>query len=137
MRVSIGELPSAIKDVLKNMSDETEKQVAQITADVAREGATMVDQEAKKAYPNGRHYSRSWTSDVDTRVKVGSGYVIHSKKPYYRLGHLLENGHVVKNGTGRIGAGKKHFVSGKAHISVAEKEIENLYVEKIEEALKK
>lgn len=59
---------------------------------------------AVKSFNPDRHptgaYSRSWTyrKDADSRIRA-TGHVYNAK--HYRLTHLLEHGHVSRNGTGR------------------------------------
>ena len=45
-------------------------------------------------------YRRSWTCDISKQRGVISA-VVHAKDPHYRLTHLLENGHLNRDGTTR------------------------------------
>ena len=55
-------------------------------------------------------YARSWTVDSVYRREHISTYWVHNKN-YYRLTHLLENGHVIRNAKGEYGRTKpiKHI----------------------------
>lgn len=74
-----------------------------------------------------RHYKSNITSQVNvenSRKIIGQWYV---KGKDYRLSHLLEYGHALKNG-GRV--------DGTGFISKASEEIINNYTREIEEVLK-
>lgn len=45
-------------------------------------------------------YRRSWTCDISKQRGVINA-VVHAKDPHYRLTHLLENGHLNRDGTTR------------------------------------
>ena len=45
-------------------------------------------------------YAGSWTNDKIRKSRVSTAKVVHNEE-HYRLTHLLENGHVIRNGTGR------------------------------------
>lgn len=47
--------------------------------------------------PGGGEYASSWSTK-----KIEKGMVTYNRK-HYRLTHLLENGHVIKNGVGTYG----------------------------------
>lgn len=48
-------------------------------------------------------YSKGWTSARESKGKFRKAEVIHNKTDY-RLTHLLENGHMKRDGTGRTRA---------------------------------
>ncbi len=52
---------------------------------------------APKAIKNGGKYAKSWTATKMDEKSHTLKIVVHSKK-YYRLAHLLENGHITRNG---------------------------------------
>ena len=83
--------------------------------------------DTKRKYPNGS-YRDSWTYHVDQeRGKIQ--VTVHAKRPHYRLTHLLEYGHALKDGTGR----KYGEVGARPHISIAnanaEKKVDKLLEE--------
>lgn len=69
-------------------------------------------------------YKRSWTYRVD-RERGKINVTVHAKSPHYRLTHLLENGHLNRDGTTRSKA--------IPHISIvnniAEKKVDKLLEE--------
>lgn len=101
----------------------------------------MIDKEAKshmkdlvkktkETAPVGhrqKHYRDSISSKKTSSNSRGSEYTWYVKGSDYRLSHLLENGHVTKNG-GRV--------QGTKFISKASEPILADYIEKVEEAIK-
>lgn len=76
--------------------------------------------EKNRKYPKGS-YKRSWKYTVD-RERGKIQVTVHAKRPHYRLTHLLENGHLNRDGTTRSKA--------IPHISIvnnlAEKKVDKL-----------
>lgn len=76
--------------------------------------------EKNRKYSKGA-YKRSWTYRVD-RERGKINVTVHAKSPHYRLTHLLENGHLNRDGTTRSKA--------IPHISIvnnlAEKKVDKL-----------
>ncbi|MNM63341.1 hypothetical protein D3C81_747070 [compost metagenome] len=68
-----------------------------------------------------RGYAKSWK-----RKKTKSGYVIYNEK-HYRLTHLLEHGHVKRNG-GRAAA--------RVHIRPVEEKIVEQFGKRVEKVIK-
>ena len=92
----------AIKDVLEQYGD----QVAEVVGDSI---ITVADKATKKLQgvqtfaPNGNPtgaYSKSWEAEEVKTGRLSVKRIIHNKE-HYRLTHLLEKGHVSRNGTGR------------------------------------
>lgn len=114
LKVSPANFAAAVNKIL----DEYGRQVYDVMDDavetVAKEAQAKL-RAVKTFAPNGHPtgaYSRSWTyrKDQDARVRV-TGHVYNAK--HYRLTHLLENGHVIRNGTGRTFG----FVRAYEHIA--------------------
>lgn len=77
---------------------------------VANECAQKLKNTSPKRAKRGGKYARSWTVDKERRRGHIDTYWVHNKK-YYRLTHLLENGHVIRNAKGEYGRTKpiKHI----------------------------
>ncbi len=108
-----------------NFKDTIETYLTRYGADVFGEVMEAVDEVSKEAVkklkaesPKGAtgEYAKGWARKVDKgRIKVGA--TIYGKTPAtYATAHLLEHGHVSRNGTGRT-FGR---VSERVHIAPVE-----------------
>lgn len=114
---------------LDDVAKEIAKQVQTYTEDVKEKVEDIKKTIAKELISDIKHgspkktgsYAKGW------RVKsVGKSLIVHNKTDY-QLTHLLEHGHVKKNG-GRV--------QGKAHIRPAEEAAIREYLKQIERAIK-
>lgn len=91
--------------VSKMLNDEYYPQVAEAVSEVVPQVAKEAVKKLKSESPRGRtgEYAKKWTSKVEEgRTQVEA--VVYGNAPTYRLAHLLEFGHVKRNGKGRVNA---------------------------------
>lgn len=126
MSVSIGQLSDAIskeltlyhKDVIDGIKKESKKSMGQLVKDT------------KATAPVGKrtkHYRDSISSKKQLENDRCAVYVWYVKGSDYRLSHLLENGHALRNG-GRVAG--THFIKN-ASDPILEK-----YIQAVEEIVK-
>lgn len=130
-RISPDELAVELTKQLATYTQEVQEAVANSVTALAKEGRAKVKSNSPK---RTGEYAKGWA--VSNENKKGRQTVRIYNKTNYQLTHLLENGHVVRNGTGRIGAGKKTSVAGKPHIAPVNDWIQQEVVSAIEEAIK-
>lgn len=127
-----GEL-SDLSDILKQYSGDVLDDLRDVSEEVGKEAAAKLKQAT--AGNNGaqwKHYPRTWASTIEEhRLTVNA--VVHNTK-YYRLAHLLEHGHVVKNGYGYPRRGKS-TVAGHEHIAPVDEWAQEAVQEKMEERI--
>lgn len=127
MVVKIDDLDQAIQKELETYSADLSKEVnknlkevADTTADTLKKGGSYRERTGK--------YTPDWS--VTTRpgrsVMQGEEYSVHNRK-HYQLTHLLEKGHVTRNGSRT-----RAFV----HIATAENEAQDLAVKAVEDAVR-
>ncbi len=113
--------PYDISAVIAAELETYTKEVVEDIAKAANEVSTELVSTLKQSSPKKTgKYAKSWT-----KKKEGNRYRVYNKK--YQLTHLLEYGHVKRNG-GRVAA--------KAHIRPAEEDAVKEFVEKVERAVK-
>lgn len=91
MQAMIEEYGDAVFKCLDRCVDEV--------AEEAKEKLQQVTSFAPGGKPSG-DYSRSWINEKLTVGRLNTKQVVHNEE-HYRLTHLLEKGHVIRNGTGR------------------------------------
>lgn len=100
---------------MKMAVTETAKQTAAELRETSPEGATG-------------EYAKHWAYKRDASLsgRYKQSMVVYSKKPEYRITHLLENGHAKRNG-GRV--------EGEPHIKPAEEHAKEILTERLEREL--
>ena len=112
------QLEAAINSILEDYATDVNMTMKDAVKKVTKEGAKAVKKEAAAKFGNGP-YAKSWIFSVQSD-RFWSNGVIYSKKP--GLPHLLENGHMLRNG---------RFWQGKPHISLVAEQIEKEFEEEV------
>lgn len=120
--IELNELAKVVNEAIKECADDIVQGGEEICERAAKTARKYLRQNSPE---RSGAYKKSWQVE---KSKGGLGKFsikVYSKAPHYRLTHLLENGHAIRGGTGRV--------QGTPHISKAEK----LAVEQIEKDIKK
>ena len=131
MQISIGAMQSAVSGILEDYQEEVIEAVDEAAEEVAKEAK----KELKATSPKGDgkkkgHYADGWSYRVEkSRVKGTQVIVSNAKKP--GLTHLLENGHVTRNGTGR----RYPNTPAHPHIAAVNDKAQMDFIDKIESKL--
>jgi hypothetical protein len=118
MSVSANNLANEIIKALTEYTDEVRAEIQQAQDELSDDGVQML--KASSPADTGK-YASSWK-----RKKTKTGYVIYNEK-YYRLTHLLENGHA-KRGGGRVAA--------RVHIRPVEQRLVEQFERRVEGAIR-
>ncbi len=118
-------LSQQMKEILEDYTDDVMHEVENILVESGAEAASELQAASpKRKTRGGGKYAKSWTSE-QTSGRTYTTVNVHNKK-YYRLTHLLENGHA-KRGGGRVEA--------IPHIGTINDETQEKAIEKIKEAI--
>lgn len=84
---------------LQDYSNDVFTEVSEAIDEVSKEAVKKLKAESRRQFGNGE-YAKGWTRKLEKgRLRVAA--TVYGKKPTSSLAHLLENGHVTRNGTGR------------------------------------
>ena len=97
-RIGMLNLDSTIAKILEDYGDDAYKVLDSSVDEVAEEATNKL---RAVSFKTGGEYSASWVSDKETSGRFATKRIIHNQE-HYRLTHLLEKGHVVRNGRSRI-----------------------------------
>lgn len=123
------DLESTIKEILDEYGDDVYKVLGTAVDTVADEAVKKL--QSAGDFGGTGAYRRDWTSTDEPVGRLGKKKIVHNAD-HYRLAHLLEKGHVSRNGTGRT------FGSVKAypHIKPVEEWAKAELPRKVEEMVK-
>lgn len=109
-KTPLDQMADAISSILDEYKDSIDENVGEIVTQLGRKGAQALKKESRQAFPKGTgEYAQGWKSQVE-RGRMNTTAVIYNEHP--GLPHLLEHGHVTRNGTDRIYG----EVQGREHI---------------------
>lgn len=112
-----------IEDILQDYSGKVVEKLNEVVDEQAKETV----KELKTTSPKRKgKYARGWTVKKTKDISGGVNAVVHNKR-YYRLTHLLENGHALRGGTKRARA--------YPHIAQVEEKTKTEFVKKVREKI--
>ena len=119
-KVTIDNFADEIQKILDEYGEEVGEKLSEITTRIGKKGAELLKSESLEKFPNSnkhkKRYGTTWTARAE-RKRLYTTVTIYNSQP--GLTHLLENGHLVKDGTGRVlGEAKAH-----PHISEVEQKL--------------
>ena len=91
-------LDAAISEVLEQYGSAVFDVLKGSVKEVSEEATQKLRDTSPKKYGD---YAEAWTYDEVPVKRYQTKTVVHVEAPHYRLTHLLEKGHVSRNGTGR------------------------------------
>ena len=100
VEIPISKLADAVTNELSSYSAEVAKVVDECVEDVANQ---CVDKLKSTSPRRTGKYAEGWKSEVAYH-KSGNKRIVVRNKKYYYLTHLLEYGHALKGGKGRVKA---------------------------------
>ena len=131
-KVTLEGLESAVKQILNDYENEVNTNLDTITKEITKKGAQALRSESETTFGTVKKrkekYAKTWTSTFETGRLSRQGIIYNRQAG---LPHLLENGHVSRNGTGRTFG----YVPGREHIAKVEKELERLYEQEVKSKL--
>lgn len=99
VKTSAFNFAEVVERFVKNYSFDVLDDVFEAVDEVSKETVTRLRQASRDQFGSG-DYAKGWTRKVEKgRLQVYA--TVYGKKPTYALAHLLESGHVTRNGTGR------------------------------------
>lgn len=102
-KVTAENFAKEVEKILEEYGDEVEENLSEITQKIGKKGTEMLKTQSLAQFPSSnkhkKRYGSTWTSTVE-RKRLYTTVTIYNKQP--GLPHLLEYGHNVVDGTGRV-----------------------------------
>lgn len=96
---SIFDFREATRKILDDYEVSCYEELSEAIDEVRKESVKRLRSASREQFGNG-DYAKGWTSKME-KGRINATAVVYGKKPTYSLAHLLEFGHVTRNGTGR------------------------------------
>ena len=114
--------------ILEEFRDDVDKNMNEAIKKVTKAGAKQVKANARSAV-GGKKYASGWTSQFESGRLSAQGTIYNRSQP--GLPHLLEYGHVTRNGTGRTYKPTPEH----PHIESVEQELEQTIIKELKATL--
>lgn len=111
-------IPQALSEIMTDWAEDGEKKLVQAIDDAAQACNDTAEEYLYEGHGlNTGQYRSSFAIEKEWKGRHRYSATWHVKEPHYRLTHLLENGHLTRDGTHRTKA-IKHIRYGR---QIAEK----------------
>ena len=97
-KINIDKMAAAISQALDDYDQQAVDKTKAIIGELAAEAVANLKQDSPKR--TGR-YAKDWARQTSYETAREKRDTVYNKK-HYQLTHLLEHGHVKRNGTGRV-----------------------------------
>ncbi len=118
------DMEKAAKRILKGYGEDVQRNLDTITKRMGRAGARALRKKSQETLKGTGEYARGWTY-AHRKTRRYSKTTIYNE--HYSLPHLLEHGHVTRNGTGRTFAD----TPGHEHIRPVEEDVVKTYQKEV------
>lgn len=100
-KTALEKLDAAIADILEEYAENVQDNIEEITTALGQKGAQALKNTSREALSDAAsgEYAKGWRYEV-TKTRLGATVTIYNIHP--GLAHLLEHGHVTRNGTQRV-----------------------------------
>ena len=104
-KTAIDKLNETIAGMLAEYGEDVTKNVDEIAERIGKEGVKALRRKSRETFPvrKGRkttgNYAKGWKMQVE-KERLKTTVILYNDHP--ALPHLLEHGHVTRNGTGRV-----------------------------------
>lgn len=127
-KVKVDEIGTVIEDILDEYGASVTKDLNSVLKETANETRKEIESNTLAEFGGTGEYARSWdVMDSPNRKKLSIGFLVYSQAPYYRLAHLLEKPHLMRNG--------QRWAGNKPIIQNAENNADKRIIQKIKEKL--
>ena len=127
--MDVNQLAAAIGHELQAYSDFVSEKIGEAVEIVAKEVNDEIKQHVTFQERTGKYIKAFRIKKVYTGSKYNHSRIWHVQSPHYRLTHLLENGHALRNG-GRTRA-FPHIIYGE---QLAERRMQELTEQAVQDA---
>lgn len=97
-KTSIDKMNDALASILERYGDDVRADLKKVTKEVGNQGAKTLRNKSRKMF-NGDDYVKGWKCKTTESATAISATIYNE---HFGLPHLLEHGHVTRNGTGRV-----------------------------------
>lgn len=123
-KTTIDKLDTAIQKILDEYNDTINENLDLVTKKMGQKGAAALRSASRETFGGTGEYARGW--------KFGERNTRRSKKTviyndHYSMPHLLENSHLVRNGTKRVVGAYR----GRQHIKPIADDLVSTYQEEV------
>ena len=89
-----------VRKFLDDYDNDVYAEVSEAIEEVAKEAAQKLKKASRAEFRGKGDYAKGWAVKME-KGRLKAAAIVYGKKPTYALAHLLEFGHVTRNGTGR------------------------------------